>query len=233
MRPQLHIAMLDEFGDAAFFQTKDAYRQTFEDYKRLRKQVVELQRNQQENKARIEMLEFQIAEIEAAALEVDEDLRLEQERQRLLNHKMIADTLTNAYTMLDAEEFSSLANVRSAMNDLESIEEYDPTYKELSSQLSETFYALEDITKRLEDVVDGLEFDGNRLMQVESRLDLIHSITRKYGGQVKDVLEYLAQITKEYSLLTGSDLSSEDMEKELKRLEKSLVTLAQIGRAHV
>lgn len=227
MRPQLHITMLDEFGDAAFFQTKDAYRQTFEDYKRLRKQVVELQRNQQENKARIEMLEFQIAEIEAAALEVDEDVRLEQERQRLLNHKMIADTLTNAYTMLDAEEFSSLSNVRSAMNDLESIEEYDPSYKELSSQLSETFYALEDITKRLEDVVDGLEFDGNRLMQVESRLDLIHSITRKYGGQVKDVLEYLAQITKEYSLLTGSDLSSEDLEKELKRLEKSLVTLAQ------
>lgn len=227
MRPQLHITMLDEFGDAAFFQTKTAYRQTFEDYKRLRKQVVELQRNQQENKARIEMLEFQIAEIEAAALEVEEDVRLEQERQRLLNHKMIADTLTNAYTMLDAEEFSSLANVRSAMNDLESIEEYDPSYKELSGQLAETFYALEDITKRLEDVVDGLEFDGNRLMQVESRLDLIHSITRKYGGQVKDVLEYLAQITKEYSLLTGSDLSSEDLEKELKRLEKSLVTLAQ------
>ena len=227
MRPQLHITMLDEFGDAAFFQTKAAYRQTFEDYKRLRKEVVELQRNQQENKARIEMLEFQIAEIEAAALEVDEDVRLEQERQRLLNHKMIADTLTNAYTMLDAEEFSSLSNVRSAMNDLESIEEYDPSYKELSGQLSETFYALEDITKRLEDVVDGLEFDGNRLMQVESRLDLIHSITRKYGGQVKDVLEYLAQITKEYSLLTGSDLSSEELEKELKRLEKSLVSLAQ------
>ena len=227
MRPQLHITMLDEFGDAAFFQTKAAYRQTFEDYKRLRKQVVELQRNQQENKARIEMLEFQIAEIEAAALEVEEDVRLEQERQRLLNHKMIADTLTNAYTMLDAEEFSSLSNVRSAMNDLESIEEYDTSYKELSGQLAETFYALEDITKRLEDVVDGLEFDGNRLMQVESRLDLIHSITRKYGGQVKDVLEYLAQITKEYSLLTGSDLSSEDLEKELKRLEKSLVTLAQ------
>lgn len=227
MRPQLHITMLDEFGDAAFFQTKAAYRQTFEDYKRLRKQVVELQRNQQENKARIEMLEFQIAEIEAAALEVEEDVRLEQERQRLLNHKMIADTLTNAYTMLDAEEFSSLSNVRSAMNDLESIEEYDASYKELSGQLAETFYALEDITKRLEDVVDGLEFDGNRLMQVESRLDLIHSITRKYGGQVKDVLEYLAQITKEYSLLTGSDLSSEELEKELKRLEKSLVSLVQ------
>ena len=223
----LHIAMLDEFGDAAFSKPKMLIVRPLKITNACANKWWNSSATSRENKARIEMLEFQIAEIEAAALEVDEDLHLEQERQRLLNHKMIADTLTNAHTMLDAEEFSSLSNVRSAMNDLESIEEYDPTYKELSSQLSETFYALEDITKRLEDVVDGLEFDGNRLMQVESRLDLIHSITRKYGGQVKDVLEYLAQITKEYSLLTGSDLSSEDMEKELKRLEKSLVILAQ------
>ena len=91
------------------------------------------------------------------------------------------------YAMLDNEDFSSLANVRSAMSDMESIEEYDPIYKELSSSLSETYYVLEDVTKRLEDILDGLDFDGNRLMQVESRLDLINSITRKYGGQVDDV----------------------------------------------
>ena len=60
MRPQLHIAMLDEFGDAAFFQTKDAYRQTFEDYKRLRKQVVELQRNQQETRPVLRCWSFRL-----------------------------------------------------------------------------------------------------------------------------------------------------------------------------
>ena len=65
----------------------------------------------------------------------------------------------------------------------------------------------------MEDLVDGLDFDGNRLMQVEARLDLIHSITHKYGGQVKDVLDYLEQISKEYSLLTGGGTSSEDLEK--------------------
>ncbi len=63
-------------------------------------------------------------------------------------------------------------------------------------------------TKRLEDVVDGLS-RWHRLMQVESRLDLIHSTTRKYGGQVKDVLEYLAQITKEHSLPLPEVTSSE------------------------
>ena len=159
------------------------------------------------------MLEYQISEIEATDLSLDEDVQLEQERQRLLNHKMIADTLSNAYAMLDAEDFSSLSNVRSAMNDLQGIEEYDTEYKTLSDQLAETYYTLEDLTKRLEDLVDGLDFDGNRLMQVEARLDLIHSITRKYGGQVKDVLDYLEQISKEYSLLTGGGTSSEDLEK--------------------
>ena len=172
------------------------------------------------------MLEFQMAEIESASLQPGEDLKLNQERDKLLNHKNIADTLTNAYTMLDNEEFSSLANVRSAMNDMESLEDYDAEYREISSSLSESYYVLEDVTKRLEDIIESLDFDGNRLMQIESRLDLLHAITRKYGGNVDDVLMYFAKITEEYNLLTGNHLSSDDMEVELKKLEVSLVDLA-------
>ena len=232
MRPHRHIQMLDEFGDTSFFELKEAYQTSFDNYRRMRKQVLDIKKNQQEHKARIEMLEFQMAEIEAANLKAGEDVTLNQERDRLLNHKHIADTLTNAYSMLDNEEFSSLANVRSAMNDMESLEEFDPEYREISSSLSESYYVLEDITKRLESIIDDLDFDGNRLMQVESRLDLIHTITRKYGGSVDDVLEYFAKITDEYNLLTGNNLSSEDMEIELKKLEKNLVDLAgQVAQA--
>lgn len=226
MRPQLHIQMLDEFGDTDFLELKQSYQTNFDAYRQMRKQLLEIKKNQEEYKARIEMLEFQMAEIESAALQPGEDLKLNQERDKLLNHKNIADTLTNAYTMLDNEEFSSLANVRSAMNDMESLEEYDAEYREISTSLSESYYALEDVTKRLEDIIEDLDFDGNRLMQIESRLDLIHAITRKYGGNVDDVLLYFAKITEEYNLLTGNNLSSEDMEAELKQLEVSLVDLA-------
>ena len=226
MRPQLHIQMLDGFGDADFLELKQAYQINFDAYRKMRKQLLEIKKNQEEHKARIEMLEFQMAEIESASLQPGEDLKLNQERDKLLNHKNIADTLTNAYTMLDNEEFSSLANVRSAMNDMESIEEYDVEYREISTSLSESYYVLEDVTKRLEDIIESLDFDGNRLMQIESRLDLIHSITRKYGGNVDDVLMYFAKITEEYNLLTGNNLSSDDMEAELKKLEVSLVDLA-------
>ena len=226
MRPQLHIQMLDEFGDTDFLELKQSYQTNFDAYRQVRKQLLEIKKNQEEHKARIEMLEFQIAEIESAALQPGEDLKLNQERDKLLNHKNIADTLTNAYNMLDNEEFSSLANVRSAMNDMESLEEYDVEYREISTSLSESYYVLEDVTKRLEDIIEDLDFDGNRLMQIESRLDLIHAITRKYGGNVDDVLLYFAKITEEYNLLTGNNLSSEDMEAELKQLEVSLVDLA-------
>ena len=226
MRPQLHIQMLDGFGDADFLELKQAYQTNFDAYRKMRKQLLEIKKNQEEHKARIEMLEFQMAEIESASLQPGEDLKLNQERDKLLNHKHIADTLTNAYTMLDNEEFSSLANVRSAMNDMESLEDYDAEYREISSSLSESYYVLEDVTKRLEDIIEDLDFDGNRLMQIESRLDLIHAITRKYGGNVDDVLMYFAKITEEYNLLTGNHLSSDDMEVELKKLEVSLVDLA-------
>ena len=226
MRPQLHIQMLDGFGDADFLELKQAYQINFDAYRKMRKQLLEIKKNQEEHKARIEMLEFQMAEIESASLQPGEDLKLNQERDKLLNHKNIADTLTNAYTMLDNEEFSSLANVRSAMNDMESLEEYDVEYREISTSLSESYYVLEDVTKRLEDIIEDLDFDGNRLMQIESRLDLIHAITRKYGGNVDDVLMYFAKITEEYNLLTGNNLSSDDMEAELKKLEVSLVDLA-------
>ena len=226
MRPQLHIQMLDGFGEADFLELKQAYQTNFDAYRKMRKQLLEIKKNQEEHKARIEMLEFQMAEIESASLQLGEDLKLNQERDKLLNHKNIADTLTNAYTMLDNEEFSSLANVRSAMNDMESLEEYDVEYREISTSLSESYYVLEDVTKRLEDIIESLDFDGNRLMQIESRLDLIHAITRKYGGNVDDVLMYFAKITEEYNLLTGNHLSSDDMEAELKKLEVSLVDLA-------
>ncbi|HEL2402743.1 TPA: DNA repair protein RecN [Streptococcus suis] len=226
MKAQHHIRLLDSFGEDEFWALKDRYQTTFDAYRSLRKRVLEKQKNEQEHKARIEMLEYQIAEIEAADLQSGEDVQLNQERDKLLNHKQIADTLTNAYALLDNEDFSSLNNLRSAMGDLQSLEEFDPDYKQLSTSLTEAYYVVEDVTKRLSDVVDHLDFDGNRLLQLESRLDLLHTITKKYGGTVDDVLDYFAKISEEYNLLTGNDLSGDDLEVQLKTMEKELVTLA-------
>ncbi|WP_161980252.1 DNA repair protein RecN [Streptococcus sp. S784/96/1] len=226
MRPALHGRLLDAFGEDEFVALKKSYQETFDHYRILRKAVVTKQKNEQEHKARIEMLEFQLAELEAANLVSGEEVSLNQERDKLLNHKNIADTLTNAFVMLDNDDFSSLSNVRSAMNDLMSLEEFDLEYKELSTNLSEAYYVMEEVTKRLGGIIDDLDFDGNRLQVIEQRLDVIYSITRKYGGSVDDVLDYFANISSEYNHLTGQGQSSDDMERDLKTLEKKLVQKA-------
>ncbi|MCZ2753572.1 DNA repair protein RecN, partial [Lacticaseibacillus paracasei] len=74
--------------------------------------------------------------------------------------------------------------------------------------------------------IDQLDFDGGRLQEIEFRLDTLNSLTRKYGGNVNDVLDYYDNIIKEYQLLTGDDLPSGDLESELKALEKQLVAAA-------
>lgn len=232
MKPSLHIRMLDEFGNADFRAIKQYYQAVFENYRLLRKRVLEQQQNEREHKARIDMLAFQIAEIESAHLKSGEDEKLTQERDKLMNHKQIADTLANAYAMLDNDNFSSLSNIRSAMNDMVTLEEFDPEFKELSSHLSESYYILEDVSKRLEDIIDHLDFDAGYLQAVESRLDTLNAITRKYGGSVDDVLDYFDNITKEYNLLTGNDSNSESLESDLRLLEKDLLSsAAQLSQA--
>ncbi|EMC26760.1 DNA repair protein RecN [Streptococcus mutans] len=226
MRPQKHIQLLDEFGDKVFQVSKQHYQDLFDRYRDLRKRVLNKRKNEQEHQARIEMLEYQIGEIEAADLQSGEDTKLLKQRDKLMNHKLIVDTLTNAYVLLDNEDFSSLTNVRSAMNDLQSLEEYDAEYKDLSNNLSESYYILEDVSKRLETILDHMDFDANTLVKLEARLDVINTITRKYGGSVDDVLAYFDNISKEYNHLTGNDLAFDDMERELKVLERSLLEAA-------
>ncbi|HEL0561404.1 TPA: DNA repair protein RecN [Streptococcus equi subsp. zooepidemicus] len=226
MRPQLHQHILDSFGDEAFDQLKQSYQQIFDRYKALRRQALEKQKNEKEHQARLDLLAFQIGEIDAADLVRGEDDLLNQERQRLLNHKKIADTLTSAYLSLDNEDFSSLSQIRSSMNELLSIEDLAPEYQLISAGVSEAYYILEEVTKQLSDTIDQLDFDAGRLQDIELRLDSINSLTRKYGGGVNDVLDYYANITKEYQLLSGGDRSSDELERELKALEKQLVLTA-------
>lgn len=227
MRPQKHSHMLDAFGDHAFWDLKAAYQTSFDRYRQLRQSVLTKQKNETEHKARLEMLSFQIAELEAVQLRPDEDIELQAERELLMNHKQIADTLVNAFAMLDHEEFSSLSHIRTAMNDLQTIETYSADYKHLADNLSEGYYILEDVTRRLEDIIDHLDFDGERLHEIDMRLDIVNSMSRKYGGTVNDVLHYFDAISTEYDMLMGSHQSSNDLEKVLKQEERQLVALAQ------
>lgn len=223
MNPKQHQVMLDEFGGKEFIAVKKAYQDKFETYRNLRSKLLERRRNEQEFAQRIDVLQFQIEEIQAAEIDLAEDGKLQARREILVNSKNIVDSLNIAYAALDDEDYSSLSNVRNAMNEVETIEDFSPLYREISSKIAESYYILEDVTASLAKALDDLEFNPNELMFLEDRIAVLATLKKKYGPELSDVLSYLDNIKNELADLTGGENDNESLETLVKDAEKELV----------
>ncbi|OFI47837.1 DNA repair protein RecN [Floricoccus penangensis] len=223
MNPKQHQVMLDEFGGKEFIAVKKAYQDKFETYRNLRSKLLERKRNEQEFAQRIDVLQFQIDEIQTAEIDLTEDEKLQARREILVNSKNIVDSLNIAYAALDDEDYSSLSNVRNAMNEVETIEDFSPLYKEISSKVAESYYILEDVTASLAKALDDLEFNPNELMFLEDRIAVLATLKKKYGPELSDVLSYLDNIKNELADLTGGENDNESLETLVKDAEKELV----------
>ncbi|OFI49684.1 DNA repair protein RecN [Floricoccus tropicus] len=223
MNSKQHQSMLDEFGGKDFIAVKKAYQDKFETYRNLRSKLLERKRNEQEFAQRIDVLQFQIEEIQTAEINIVEDEKLQARREILVNSKNIVDSLNIAYAALDDEDYSSLSNVRNAMNEVEIIEDFSPLYKEISSKIAESYYILEDVTASLAKALDDLEFNPNELMFLEDRIAVLATLKKKYGPELSDVLSYLDNIKNELSDLTGGENDNESLETLVKDAEKELV----------
>ncbi|WEV45876.1 DNA repair protein RecN [Streptococcaceae bacterium ESL0687] len=223
MDVKMHQVMLDEFGDQDFLNLKASYQENFEKYKQLRKKLIDRKRNEQEFAQRIDILQFQVDEIEGAQIDLETDGLLEGKRELLANSKNIIDSLSSAYNSLDDEDYSSLSNIRQAMNEMESIEDFSPQYKEISAKLTENYYILEDLTVSIAKALDDLDFNPNELIFLEDRISHLATLKKKYGPELYDILAYLENIKQELVDLTGDDSADESLESLVKEAERELV----------
>lgn len=227
MNAKHHLNLLDAFGDEAFEQIKADYAEKFETYKSLRQQLELRQKNAAEFAERISILEFQAEEIEAADIDLTSDAELQARRDKLVNSKQIVDALNAAHMALDDEDFSSLANIRTAMTELDGISELDPAYQKLSESSMDAYYALEEVNNRIQALVEDLEFNPAELALIEERLLTLSTLKKKYGPELSDVLQNLEKIHAELANLTGSEDEGEDLESRLKSAQAELLTASQ------
>lgn len=229
MNARYHLRLLDEFGDEKFEQVKQDYQEKFERYKQLRQQLITRQKNEREFAARIEILQFQSDEIEAAAIDLGMDEGLAARRDKMNHLKSIADALNTAYVALDDEdgEYSSLDNLRTVMSELDGISEYDPEYQELANKTAESYYVLEEVTSQLSRMIESLEFNSTELQQIEDRILTLNTLRKKYGPELSDVLHYLEKVQLELADLTGSDYESENLEQMVKEAQETLILASQ------
>ncbi|AYG00562.1 DNA repair protein RecN [Lactococcus allomyrinae] len=229
MNPKSHLHLLDEFGDENFEKIKDSYQEKFEQFKNLRQQLTTRQKNEQEFAKRIEILQFQEEEIEAAAINLIDDESLAGRREKLNNIKNIAESLSTAALALDDEDgdYSSLNNIRTTMTELDGISNFDNEYRDLADKTAESYYILEDVASQIRRVMDALEFNPSELLQIEDRIMTLNTLRKKYGPELTDVVNYLEKVRLELSELTGSEHDSEWLDQAVRTAQNELIKSSQ------
>ncbi|WP_347962568.1 DNA repair protein RecN [Lactococcus formosensis] len=229
MNAKHHLRLLDEFGDENFEQIKAEYQVKFEHYKKMRQALETRQKNEQEFAQRIEILQFQVEEIEAAEIDLKEDEQLQHRRDKLNNAKNIADALNTAYLALDDEEgdFSSLSGIRTAMAELENVAEFDQDYQDLSDKTMDAYYLLEEVSTKLSTAIESIEFNPTELLQIEERILTLNTLRKKYGPELSDVLKTSEKIQLELSDLMGGTENSESLEEALKEAQAELLIASE------
>ncbi len=220
--PRAHLGLLDRYAEVA--KPLSDYRQSYQSLLGLRRELSELRKAQSDAERRTEMLTYQVEEIELAHLKTGEDEELRKERDRLANAESLAQNAQEALAVLDEgspETPAATDLIGQAAQALAALAKIDPEQSELANQAELMLDTISDVVHGLQNYLEEIEFNPKRLDEVEERLDLIHSLTRKYGGNIPAVLSYGADARKQLETLTGAVERINELEmQEAKLLEK-------------
>ena len=220
--PRAHLGLLDRYAEVA--QPLSDYRQTYHMLLNLRRELIDLRKAQSDADRRIEMLTYQAEEIEFARLKAGEDEELRKERDRLANAESLAQNAQEALAVLDEgspETPAATDLVGQAAQALATLAKIDAGQTELANQAELLLDTISDVIHGLRDYLEEIEFNPKRLEDVEERLDLLHSLTRKYGGNISAVIAYGADARKQLETITGAADRINELEmQEAKLLEK-------------
>lgn len=226
-----HLRYLDLFAhDEAELA---AYQEAFQAVQQTRSEIGRLSMDESEKLRRVEALQFQIQEIERAGLKPGEDLQLEAQRKRLQNAEKMKSGLCAAVDALYGGEDSdgACSLLTGAARAVASLCRYDETLEPLQSRLNDLSYALEDLTEELRGLRDGLAFSEDELERLESRLDTIHKLRRKYGATCEEVLAYLERSRTELEEIEFAGERLTALEQKLEKQTKAAETAGALLRA--
>lgn len=216
-----HLSFLDAFGDNA--DLRSIYAEKYEAVAKLRREIDRMTMDEGEKLRRMETLKYQITEIEKADLEPGEDEHLEERRKILQNAEKLSNGMETAVECLygggDSDGAAGL--LAQAEYALARLSRFSDTFSELHDRVADLMYQVQDVAGEVRDARDDLSYSAEELDQIESRLDVIHRLRRKYGVTCEDILAYLDKAKKELDDIEFADDHLERLKKNLKKAEKA------------
>ena len=221
-----HLAMLDAFADHA--PLMERYRNAYLEMDALRKRIRSLQMDEAEKARRVENLTFQIQEIDRAELKVGEDQELEEKRKLMRSGEKLMNALNEAAGALyggdDTDGAVSL--VSQAQHALGLVADVSESIDTAYNQVTELSYSVVDAAERVRDLRDSFDFSPGELEAVESRLDVIHRLRRKYGATCEDILNYQKKCKKELDEIQMADDTIAQLQTQFRVKAKAAKALA-------
>lgn len=224
---RVHLSYLDSF--AALGETFEAFSTAFGEYQAVEKKMEALRMDEAEKSRRIDTLKYQIDELSSANLQEHELEELTQRRDILRNSSTLTEAVEGAYYALsgDDDQMGAVALLSQAERMLSSVASVTSEMEEVFNQVSELYYSVDDIAERVRDMKAQFEFSPYELDEVESRLDLLYRLGKKYGKSTKDMLAYHSRIQNELESIEMADETLEKLELESKRLYENALLKAK------
>ncbi|WP_209123099.1 DNA repair protein RecN [Alkalihalobacillus sp. BA299] len=214
LQHERHMSYLDNFAQNKLKTTKMEYQLLYKKYVKVKQQLEQMNKNEQELAHRLDLIQYQLNEIEKANLNPHEDDDLLEEKLRLANYEKLYKALTCSYNSLYGEG-KGLEWIHNALNHVEEAAGIDPDLQTLVETISNCYYLLEETSFTLSHKFEHLEFDPNRLEMIETRLNEISFLKKKYGATVDEILEYAAKVEEELDTLVNKDDRIQALQKEL------------------
>lgn len=228
MSPELHINYIDKLGELE--EDLEAYRTAYRSYKKLSGELNKAQTDEAERARRIDLLGYQVQEIEDADMYIGEVEELTEQKKLIENKEKIASALNEAKEYLNGgeENDGAVQLLDSACEAMSSISDVLPDAESLTQRLQNAVYELEDCCNEVINMWDAADAEVDNIEEIEDRLDLIHTLGRKYGSTIEEMLDYLEKAKKELEYLERYEENREALVQECEKAHKKADELAAV-----
>ena len=227
LKQKYHVELLDRYADGAYDDALEAYRQTYTYHQEKLTELAELESADQALLQRLDLMKFQFDELKEAKLQEDEVAQLEVDIKRIQNSEQLSLALNNAYITL-TDEHAITDRLHELSIQLQQIDQILPdTYAQLKEQVDQFYYTLEDAKHQLYDEMNQNEFDEQMLNELESRMNLLNNLKRKYGKDIVDLIKYQSKLEDEINKIENYEESTAQLRSDIEQLSKQLIVDGQ------
>ena len=219
-----HIKYLDNFSGDKLIGLKLEYKEKYLRYNEIKRELRNNYGDEKEKQRKLDLLKYQLNEIRETKLKNGEEEKLEERRKIIVNSEKIAKNLSEADNAIGE---NTVDVIGSAIRALEKIEEIDAKYSDTISSLRDVYYQIQEISRDISGYMEDVEFDEQEREEIETRLDIIDNLKRKYGNNIDEILKYADEIDEEIRKIENADEYNQKLRLEQEKLEHEMNLIAE------